>query len=125
MNDGKHPPKLPHLHVMSVEGLLGEAIAITGNATALLQLRAQIEQALRSESSYPLSEATYHDVNGIPFELVVKWAKSKEEAKLPSRKAACTNAFCATDYLQIIKHLAKLVQLDNQRHQFGIKGHET
>ena len=36
MNDGKHPPKLPHLHVRSVEGLLGEAIAITGNAKALV-----------------------------------------------------------------------------------------
>ena len=28
------PAKTPHLHVRSVEGLLGEAVAITGNAKA-------------------------------------------------------------------------------------------
>ena len=39
------PAKTPHLHVRTVDGLLGEAIAITGNAEALLQLRAQIDRA--------------------------------------------------------------------------------
>jgi hypothetical protein len=40
------PAKTPYLHVRTVEGLLGEATAITGNTKALLRLRAQIDCAL-------------------------------------------------------------------------------
>jgi hypothetical protein len=84
---GDKPSKTPNLHIRSVDGLLfPEAIAITGNAKALLQLRAQIERALRGEESYPFSEAVYQDINGIPFEVAVKWAKSKEEMWEPIPK---------------------------------------
>jgi hypothetical protein len=52
--DETKPAKIPHLHVRTVEGLLfEEAIAITGNARALLQLRDQIDRALRNETSHP------------------------------------------------------------------------
>jgi hypothetical protein len=81
------PQKQPRLHIRSVNGLLlPESIAITGNATALLQLRAQIERALRGEESYPFEESVYQDVNGAPFEVDVKWAKSKEEMEQPVPK---------------------------------------
>jgi hypothetical protein len=80
------PPKTPHLHVRSVEGLLGEAIAITGNAATLLKLRAQIERALKDEASYPFEEGIYLDVNGIPFEVAVKRARSRAEMREPVPK---------------------------------------
>lgn len=78
------PAKTPHLHVRTVEGaLLGDAIAITGNAKALLQLRAQIDRALRNGGSHPFEEGVYQDVNGTPFEVVVKRARSREEMGEP------------------------------------------
>jgi hypothetical protein len=47
MDREQKPSKTPHLHIRSVDGLLfGEAIAITGNARALLALRRQIDRAL-------------------------------------------------------------------------------
>jgi hypothetical protein len=67
----------------SAEGLLGEAIAITGNAKALLQLRAQIDRALGDETWHPFEEGVYQDVDGIPFEVAVKRARSKEEMREP------------------------------------------
>ena len=79
--------KTPHLHVRSVEGLLfGEDIAITGSAKALLQLRAQIDRALKNETSYPFEEGVYQDVNGSPFEVAVKRARSREEMGEPVPK---------------------------------------
>jgi hypothetical protein len=81
------PAKTLHLHVRTVEGLLGEAIAITGSARALLKLRDQIDRALKDEDSYyPLDEGTYQDVNGIPFEVAVKRARSREEMREPVPK---------------------------------------
>ena len=81
------PSKTPHLHVRTVEGLMfGEAIAITGNARALLKLRAQIDRALRNETSHPFEECVYQDVNGIPFEVAVKRARSKDEMGEPVPK---------------------------------------
>ena len=77
------PAKTPHLHVRSVEGLLGEAIAITGNAKALLKLRTQIDRSLRDEGSHPFEEGAYQDVNGTPFEVVVKRARRKDEMREP------------------------------------------
>jgi hypothetical protein len=81
------PAKRAHLHIRSVEGLLfPEAIAITGNATALLKLRTQIERALAGEDSYPFEEAVYRDVDGNEFEVAVNWTKSKEEMEEPVPK---------------------------------------
>jgi hypothetical protein len=78
MNDKTQ--KQPHLHIRNVEGFLfPEAIALTGNATALLKLRDQIERSLASEDSYPFEEAVYQEVNGAPFEVAVKWVRRKEE----------------------------------------------
>jgi transcriptional regulator with XRE-family HTH domain len=75
-----NPAKTPHLHIRTVEGLLlGEAVAITGGAKALLQLRAQIDRALKDETSHPFEEAVYRDVHGVAFEVAVKWARSEEE----------------------------------------------
>jgi hypothetical protein len=80
-------PKTPHLHVRSVEGLLfEEAIAITGNARALLQLRGQIDRALMNETSHPFDEAVYRDVNGAGFEVAVKKATSREGMREPAPK---------------------------------------
>jgi hypothetical protein len=79
----KRSPK-PYLHLRSVDGLLGEAIAITGNAHALLKLQAQIARALEGEDSYPLEEGVYLDVDGQPFEVAVKRARSKREMREPN-----------------------------------------
>ena len=77
----KRPPK-PYLHIRSVEGnLFAEAIAITGNAHALLKLRSQIDRALKGEGSYPFEEGVYVDVHGQPFEVAVKRARNREEMR--------------------------------------------
>ena len=79
--------KRPYLHVRSVDGFLfAEAIAITGNARALLQLRRQIDRALKDEGSYPFEEEVYDDVFGQPFEVAVKRARSPEEMQEPVPK---------------------------------------
>ena len=81
------PAKTPHLHVRSVEGtLMAEAIAITGNVKALLQLRAQIDRALQGEGSHLFEEGVYHEANGTPFEVAVKRASSREEMGEPAPK---------------------------------------
>ncbi len=60
--------------------LFAEAIAITGNARALLQLRRQIDRVLADQGgAVPFEEEVYHDVHGQPFEVAVKRARSKEE----------------------------------------------
>ena len=85
--------KRPHLHVRSVEGglLFGHAIAITGNATALLQLRRQIDRALAGpDAAQPFEEAVYDDVYGQPFEVAVKRARSPEEMQEPVPKPTKT-----------------------------------
>ena len=81
------PSKTPHLHVRSVDGFLfPEAIAVTGNAAALLKLRRQIDRALKGDDSYPFEEAVYHDVYGEPFEVAVKLARSPQEMREPVPK---------------------------------------
>jgi hypothetical protein len=81
------PAKTPHLHVRPVKGLLfGDAIAITGNATALLQLRVQVDRTLRNETAYPFEEGIYHDANGSRFEVAVKRARIKKEMSEPTPK---------------------------------------
>lgn len=73
------PSETPYLHVREVDGFLFRtrgAIAVTGNARGLLQLRSQIEDALRGRSSNPFTEGIYHDRLDQPFELAVKRARS-------------------------------------------------
>ena len=78
------PPKKPFLHVREVEGsLFPYAIAITGNATALLQLKRQINRALKGENSWPFDEALYRDVCGEEYEVAVKVAWSREQMREP------------------------------------------
>ena len=67
------PTKASYLHVRTVEGLLGEAPAITGNAKAFLKLRAQIDRALENEDSYTFEEGVYLDMNGFEFEVASRW----------------------------------------------------
>ena len=79
------PSRTPHLHVRTVDGFLSPvAVAVTGNARALLQLRRQIDRALTNpDAAFPFEEAVYHDVHGEPFEVAVKRAKSREEMEEP------------------------------------------
>jgi hypothetical protein len=79
------PRRAPHLHVRTVDGFLFPlAVAITGNARALLQLRRQIDRALANpDAAFPFEEAVYHDVFGEPFEVAVKRARSPEEMGEP------------------------------------------
>jgi len=84
------PAKTPHLHVRTVEGLLGETIAITGSAKALLKLRTQIDRALRDETSYPFEEGVYRAVDGTEFEVAVKRVKCKGEMEEPVPKPEWT-----------------------------------
>ena len=67
---------IPHLQARMVDGLLGDALAITGNRTGLLQLRAQIDRALKGEEEYPFEEAIYRDARGEDHEVVIKPARS-------------------------------------------------
>lgn len=82
------PNKTPYLHIRSVEGLLfADATAITGNARALLQLRAQIDRALANPGgASPFEESVYQDVHDQPFEVAVKRARSPEEMQEPGPK---------------------------------------
>lgn len=86
MDHDEKPAKTPHLHVRSVDGFFSaEAIAITGNAKALLQLRRQIDRALANTGeSVPIEEEIYNDVLGQPVEVAVKRARSPEEMQEPS-----------------------------------------
>jgi hypothetical protein len=83
----ENPSRTPHLHVRSVEGFLfPEAVAITGNRKALLQLRRQIDRALKDETSWPFDEALYRDVYGEEYEVAVKLARSRGEMEEPVPK---------------------------------------
>ena len=82
----KKPSKPPYLHVRENEGsLFPFAVEISGNASALLQLRAQIGWALKDQDSYPLDDATYHDVHEEEFEW---WARSREKMEPRGPKPA-------------------------------------
>jgi hypothetical protein len=73
------PPKVPYLRFGEVEPpLMGHAVEIVGNAKALLQLRRQIDWALRDdESPYPLDEALYRDNLGEEYGVVFRKAMSR------------------------------------------------
>ena len=84
MDRDEKPSKTPHLHVRSVDGFLfPEAIAITGNAKGLLQLRRQIDRALAAP-----------DPKGKPLSgSVVNWksmrpAGGADEKAIKDKKAA-------------------------------------
>jgi hypothetical protein len=60
------PSKTPYLRFGEAEGpIMGLTVEIIGNARALLQLRRQIDRALRDDNSWrPLDETIYHDEDG-------------------------------------------------------------
>ena len=75
------PGKTPYLRFGEVERpIMGPAVEIVGNAKALLQLRAQIDWALKDQGSYPLDEALYRD----NYEVVVRKAGSRAEMEPPT-----------------------------------------
>ena len=58
----RKPSEIPYLHVWETEGTLFPfAVEIVGNARALLQMRRQIDLALKDIDRYPLDEALYRD----------------------------------------------------------------
>ena len=81
------PPKIAYLRFGEAEiPIMGPAVEIVGNARALLQLRRQIDPALKDRDSYPLDDAIYRDNNGHEYEVVVRWARSREEMEPPVPK---------------------------------------
>jgi hypothetical protein len=65
---------------------MGHAVEIVGNAKALLQLRRQIDRALKDdESVYPLDEALYRDNYEEEYGVVVRKAKSRAEMEPPAQ----------------------------------------
>lgn len=73
-----------YLHVRQTEGsLLAGGVSITGNAKALLQLRAQIDRALGGVDEYPLEEAVYEELHGEAYEVFVKKARSRADMEPP------------------------------------------
>jgi len=85
------PSETPYLHVRQTKGLIFPyAVEVTGNAKALLQLRQQIDRALKDVAEYPLDEATYRDVYEDEYEVVVRKARSREEMLSPRPAAAET-----------------------------------
>jgi hypothetical protein len=63
---------------------MGPAVEIVGNARALLQLRRQIDRALRDDNSWrPLDEGIYRDEDGEEYQVFVERAKSREEMRSP------------------------------------------
>jgi hypothetical protein len=77
------PSKTPYLRFGETERpIMGPALEIVGNAKALLQLRRQIDRALKDEE-YPLDDAIYRDEDGEEYQVVVRRAKSREEMRPP------------------------------------------
>ncbi len=74
------PPKTPYLRFGEVERpIIGPAVEIVGNARGLLQLRAQIDRALKDQTSYPLDDVLYRDNFEDEYEVVVRKARSRAE----------------------------------------------
>ncbi|MGH3146620.1 MAG: hypothetical protein ACRDTR_12545, partial [Rubrobacter sp.] len=57
--------------------------SITGNTKALVQLRKQIDRALEDAEGYPLDDATYRELGGDEYEVLVTRARSREEMEKP------------------------------------------
>ena len=75
--------KIPYLRFGEAElPIVGPAVEIIGNARALLQLRRQVDRALRDDNSWrPLDEGIYHDEDGEEYQVVVRRAKSRKEMR--------------------------------------------
>jgi hypothetical protein len=81
------PPKTPYLRFGEVERpIMGPAVEIVGNAKGLLQLRRQIDRALKDIDSYPLDDAIYRDEHEEEYEVVLRRAKSRNEMRPPVPK---------------------------------------
>ena len=79
------PSKTPYLRFGEAERpIMGPAVEIVGNAKALLQLRRQIDRALKDQDSYPLDETLYRDEDEEEHQVVVRRAKSQEEMRPPA-----------------------------------------
>ena len=79
------PGKTPYLRFGEVERpIMGPAVEIVGNTKGLLQLRRQIDRALKDEDRYPLDEALYRDTFEDEYEVVVRRAKSRAEMEPPT-----------------------------------------
>ena len=77
------PSKTPYLRFGETERpIMGPALEIVGNAKALLQLRRQIDRALKDEE-YPLDDAIYRDEDGEEYQVVVRRARSRQEMRPP------------------------------------------
>lgn len=71
------PAKTPYLHIRETEGAIFPfAVEVIGNAKGLLQLRAQIDRALKDEERYPLDKGIYRDEYEEEHQVVVRRAKS-------------------------------------------------
>jgi hypothetical protein len=86
------PPKTPYLRFGEVETpIMGPAVEIVGNAKGLLQLRKQIDRALKDQDAYPLDDALYRDNFEDEYGVAVRKARSRvemEPSKLPRPEEA-------------------------------------
>ena len=63
--------------------IMGPAVEIIGNARALLQLRRQIDRALKDIDRYPLDDTLYRDEDREENQVLVRRARSREEMRPP------------------------------------------
>ena len=76
----RKPSRVPYLRFGETERpIMGPAVEIVGSAKGLLQLRAQIDRALKDVDRYTLDEALYRDENEEEYQVVVRRARSREE----------------------------------------------
>jgi hypothetical protein len=76
------PVKTSYLRFGEAERpIMGPAVEIVGNAKALLQMRRQIDRALKDIDRYPLDDAIYRDEHEEEHQVVVRRAKSREEMR--------------------------------------------
>jgi hypothetical protein len=67
------PSETPYLRFGETDRpIMGPAVEIVGNAKALLQLRRQIDRALKDTDRYPLDEASYRDEDEQEYQVVVR-----------------------------------------------------
>ena len=76
------PSKTPYLRFGETERpIMGPAVEIVGNARGLLQLRAQLDKALKDIDCYPLDDGIYRDEHEEEYQVVVRRAKSRKEMR--------------------------------------------
>jgi hypothetical protein len=78
-----NPSQPPYLRFGETERpIMGPAVEIVGNAKALLQLRRQIDRALKDVDHYPLDDdSLYRDEYEEEYEVVVRRARGREEMR--------------------------------------------